>query len=134
MSRKIALLTDSTCDLPSHLAEQHHIHVIPQRIIWDNELYFDGVDLSSSAFYERLADSQTLPESAPPTPEDFAAEFENARAQDRAEQVVAILLSSHLSQSFANAQAAALRVDFPVFLQDSHMVSMGLGFAVLAAA
>jgi DegV family protein with EDD domain len=132
--RKITLVTDSTCDLPSQLAEEQGIHIIPQRIVWDNELYFDGIDLTSDAFYQRLSDSQTLPESAPPTPEDFAAEFETARANNRAEQIVAILLSSHLSQSFANAQAAALLVDFPVFLQDSQTVSMGLGFALLGAA
>jgi DegV family protein with EDD domain len=134
VSRKITLVTDSTCDLPSHLAEEHGIHIIPQRILWDNELYFDGVDLTSDAFYARLAEAQTLPESAPPTPEEFAAEFETARAQNRSEQIIAILLSSHLSKSFANAQAAALMVDFPVFLQDSQTVSMGLGFAVLSAA
>ena len=134
MSRKITLVTDSTCDLPPHLAEEHGIHVIPQRIVWDNELYFDGIDLTSAAFYERLANSETLPESAPPTPEEFAAEFETARAENRAEQVIAILLSSHLSLSFVNAQAAALLVDFPVFLHDSQTVSMGLGFAALSAA
>lgn len=134
MSRKITLVTDSTCDLPPHLAEEQGIHVIPQRIVWDNELYFDGVDLTSDAFYGRLAQSETLPESAPPTPEEFAAEFETARAENRAEQIIAILLSSQLSQSFVNAQAAALMVDFPVFLHDSQTVSMGLGFAVMSAA
>jgi DegV family protein with EDD domain len=133
VSRKISLLTDSTCDLPLHLTQEQGIHVIPQRIFWDNELYFDGLDLTSDAFYTRLAQSETLPESAPPTPEEFAAEFENARAQDRAEQLIAILLSSRLSDSFANAQAAALMVDFPVFLHDSQTISMGLGFAVLSA-
>ncbi|MEO8608607.1 MAG: DegV family protein [Chloroflexota bacterium] len=134
MSRKIALVTDSTCDLPLHMAGEHGIHVIPQRIVWDNELYFDGIDLTSDAFYKRLALSETLPESAPPTPEEFAAEFETARAENRAEQIIAILLSTHLSQSFVNAQAAALMVDFPVFLHDSQTVSMGLGFAMLSAA
>ena len=134
MSRKITLVTDSTCDLPPHLAEEYGIRIIPQRILWDHELYFDGIDLTSDAFYARLAAAETLPESAPPTPEEFAAEFETARAENRAEQVIAILLSSHLSQSFANAQAAALMVDFPVFLHDSQTISMGLGFAVMAAA
>jgi fatty acid kinase fatty acid binding subunit len=134
VSRKITLVTDSTCDLPPHLAAEHGVHIIPQRIVWDHDLYFDGIDLTSEAFYERLAKAETLPESAPPTPEEFAAEFETARAENRAEQVIAILLSSHLSQSFANAQTAALMVDFPVFLHDSQTVSMGLGFAVLSAA
>jgi DegV family protein with EDD domain len=134
VSRKITLITDSTCDLPSDLIAQHGIHVIPQRILWDGELYFDGINLTADRFYERLSTSETLPETAPPTPEDFAAEFEAARSAARAEQVVAIFLSSYLSKSFAHAQAGARLVDFPVFLHDSQTVSMGLGFAMLAAA
>jgi DegV family protein with EDD domain len=132
--RKITLVTDSTCDLPPALAAAHQIHVIPQRILWDGELYFDGVDLTANEFYQRLGESETLPETAPPTPEEFAAEFQVARANAGADQVIAILLSSRLSDSFANAQAGARLVDFPVFLQDSQTVSIGLGFAVLAAA
>jgi len=132
--RKITLVTDSTCDLPLRIAVAHDIYVIPQRILWDGELYFDGVDLTAGAFYQRLAHAESLPETAPPSPEEFATEFEAARAADQSEQVIALLLSSRLSQSFVNAQAGARLVDFPVFLQDSQTVSMGLGFAALAAA
>jgi DegV family protein with EDD domain len=132
--RKITLLTDSTCDLPQTLIQTNGIHLVPQHIIWDGDLFFDGVDLSADDFYQRLATSENLPETAPPSPEEFAAEFENARATDAADQLVAILISSRLSESFANAQKGARLVDFPVFLQDSQTVSMGLGFAVLAAA
>jgi fatty acid-binding protein DegV len=132
--RKISLLTDSTCDLPQSLIQRLGIHLVPQHIIWDGDLFFDGVDLSADDFYKRLATAENLPETAPPSPEEFAAEFETARADDAADQLVAILISSRLSESFANAQKGARLVDFPVFLQDSQTVSMGLGFAVLAAA
>lgn len=134
MPRKITLVTDSTCDLPPTVAQTQGIHLVPQHIIWDGDLFFDGVDLSSHDFYRRLANSPSLPETAPPTPEEFATEFEAARAADQADQLVAILLSSRLSDCFANAQQGARLLDFPVFLQDSQTVSMGLGFAVLAAA
>ncbi len=134
MPRKITLVTDSTCDLPQTLIQLHAIHLVPQHITWDGDLFFDGVDLSADDFYQRLAISENLPETAPPSPEEFAAEFETARSADAADQLVAILISSRLSDAFANAQKGAQMVDFPVFLQDSQTVSMGLGFAVLAAA
>ncbi|MBZ0283962.1 MAG: DegV family protein [Anaerolineae bacterium] len=134
MPRKIAIVTDSTCDLPQHLIEQGGIGVVPQWITWGEETYRDGVDLTPDDFYQRLAESPVLPVSGPATAEDFAAAFEAARVVQRAEQVVAILLSSRLSASFLNAQAGARLVDFPVFVHDSQTVSMGLGFSVLAAA
>lgn len=134
MARKIAIVTDSTCDLPQHIVDQGNIGVVPQRISWDGALYRDGIDLTSDAFYQRLAESPMLPVSEPATAEDFAAGFEATRAKQQAEQVVAILISSRLSASFLNAQAGARLVDFPVFVHDSQTVSMGLGFSVLAAA
>lgn len=134
MKRKIALVTDSTCDLPVQVAQAADIHVIPQQIIWDGQAYRDGIDLTLASFYQRLATSPTLPVSAPPTPDDFAAAFQAARAKDEAEQVVLFTLSSKLSDSFHNALVGARLVNFPVFVHDSQTVSMGLGFAVLAAA
>lgn len=133
MPRKIAIVTDSTCDLPIHLCEPGRIGIVPQRITWGDAIYRDGIDLTPDEFYQRLADAPVLPVSNPATVEDFAAGFEAARVAQNAEQVVAVLLSSHLSASFLNAQTAARQMDFPVFVHDSQTVSMGLGFCAMAA-
>ncbi len=134
MSGKIALVTDSTCDLPPALAAAHAIHIIPQIVIWEGRAYHDGIDLTNNEFYRRLADAAELPQTAPPTPQECAAVFEEARRAAQAEQVVVLLISSKLSGSFVNAQAGARLVDFPVFLQDTQTASIALGFAALAAA
>ncbi len=134
MTRKIALLTDSTSDLPPALAQERDIFIIPQRVVWDNQTYLDGVELTSADFYQRLAQSTTLPETLPPSAADFAEAFREARDQSGAEHLLAILLSAKLSRSGSNAQAGARLVDFPVFVLDSQTVSMSLGFSVLAAA
>ncbi len=134
MPCKIAILTDSTCDLPAALTDDYGISVIPQQIIWEGQMYLDGVHLSADTFYHHLAHSDQPPTTAPPTPDDFALAYEQARAHMEAEKVIAVLLSSRLSSTFAHAQAGAQLVDFPVFLYDTQTVSMGLGFAVLAAA
>ncbi len=134
MQRKIALVTDSTCDLPRNIARDYGIHIIPQPITWDGRIYHDGVDLMPVEFYRQLGETSALPTSAAPSPEDFAGAFEAARSVDDADQVVALLLSSKLSDSVQNAQVGAQQVNFPVFIQDTQTVSMGLGFVALAAA
>lgn len=134
MSGKVALVTDSTADLPSALAEAKGIHIVPQIVIWEGTAYRDGVDLTNNEFYWRLGEASELPQTAPPSAEDFAAGFEAARRQAHADQVVALVISSKLSQSFVSAQAGARMVDFPVYLQDTQTVTVGLGFAALAAA
>ena len=134
MFRNIAIVTDSTCDLPTELLVAHCISVIPQKILWNSVIFREGVELSSAEFYHYLASSSDLPVTQPPSPAEFAAHFEQARAYTRADRVVALLLSSRLSQSFVNAQLAARELDFPVFVLDTQTVSLALGFAVLAAA
>ncbi len=134
MLHPIALVTDSTCDLPPELLAAHCIAVIPQKIVWNGVIYRDGVDLSAADFYHLLPSAQDLPTTLPPSPAEFAHAFEQARAAVGADRVVALLLSSKLSQSFLNAQSAAHELDFPVFVLDTQTVSLALGFAALAAA
>ncbi len=46
MSSKIAILTDSTNDLPGELIEKHNIYVIPEIIVWGEERrVITGADL-----------------------------------------------------------------------------------------
>ena len=50
----IKIVTDSTCDLPTEIATQNGITVMPLYINFGIESYLDGVELSREAFYERL--------------------------------------------------------------------------------
>ena len=50
----IAILTDSTCDIPDELVAQHNIHIVPQYIIWGDQQYLDRFELSPQDFYQRL--------------------------------------------------------------------------------
>lgn len=94
----------------------------------------DGIDLSPADFYHRLRLGGLHPTTAAPSAGDFLAAFERLR-NDGAEAIVAVLLGSQLSATFEAAwQAAQLFNGPPVRLVDSRSVSMGTGFAVLAAA
>lgn len=52
--RKISLLTDSTADLTTQVAEENHIHVVPLRIRCADGEYSDGVDIHAADIYTRL--------------------------------------------------------------------------------
>lgn len=130
---KIALITDSTCDLPQALREQYAITVVPLSVIWGNELLRDGVDIQAEAFYKRLVSDPVYPTTSQPTPQDFLDVYEKAERQG-AQEIVVITISSGMSGTYESAKLAAPIINIPVHVVDSRSNSMSLGWQVLAAA
>lgn len=130
---KIALITDSTCDLPPALREQYAIHVVPLSVIWGSEQLRDGVDIQPEAFYDRLVTDPIYPTTSQPTPQDFLRVYQQAQ-QDDAQEVVVVTISSAMSGTYESARLAATMINMPVHLVDSRSNSMSLGWQVLAAA
>jgi DegV family protein with EDD domain len=133
MSKNIALITDSTNDIPSELREKYKIYVVPLTIVWDGKEYLDGVDLTAESFYERLAIDKKMPTTSQPTPGDFLQTFEKA-CDDGADEIVAIVISSAMSGTIGSVRTAAEGFSLPVHIVDSRSNSMSLGWQVLAAA
>lgn len=131
--KKIALLTDSTCDLPAALVEQYQIGLIPLNIIWDGKQYLDGVEMSAEAFYERLLIDPTHPTTSQPSPQVFAQAYQQAQ-ENGADEVVVCTLSSAMSGTYQSACQGAESAAIPVHVHDARTNSMGLGWQVLAAA
>ena len=51
MDHRIALVTDSTCDIPAEWVRQYDIAIVPLTIIFGDQQYLDGVELTSRQFY-----------------------------------------------------------------------------------
>ena len=129
---KVAIVTDSTANLPLELIEKHAIHVIPLHIHWDTADLLDGIDINPNEFYQRLDAADTLPTTSQPSVGEFAEFFKQVAL--KAESIVGIFISERLSGTLASAQAAvALVPDVPIVLVDSQSTAMGLGLIVLAA-
>ena len=47
MPQRIALITDSTCDIPASWREQYDIRVVPLTIVFGDRQYLDGVDMNA---------------------------------------------------------------------------------------
>src|SRR3954447_25631281 len=131
----IRVVTDSACDLPGPLIEALGIEIVPLTIRFGDEEFIDRVDLDADEFWERLEHSDTLPETAAPSPGAFETCFRDLAARG-ATGIVCINLSSHLSGTMQSAQvAAAATVDVcPVQVIDSQSASMGQGNLCLTAA
>jgi len=132
---RISVVTDSGCDLPAELVAEHAVTVVPLTIRFGAEELVDGRDLTPAGFWEKVAGSAQLPETAAPSPGAFEAAFRAASGAG-ADGVVCVTLSSSLSATHQAASVAAQAVDgdVSVSLVDSRAVSMGQGMIVLAAA
>ena len=43
---KTVIVTDSTADIPADLAKQHNIHIVPLRLMFGEDTYLDGVEIT----------------------------------------------------------------------------------------
>lgn len=129
-THRIALITDSTADLPPELAERYGIIVLPLYVVWGDDTLRDGVDISKAAFYERIGRDAEHPKTSQPTP----ADYEPLIRACGCEEALIITISGALSGTLNSAVQAAQAAPVPVRVEDSRSVSMGLGWQVLAAA
>jgi len=133
MSHPIALITDSTCDIPAEWLKQYEITVIPLTIIFGDEQYLEKVDMSPETFYQRLQSDPVHPTTSQPTPKAFLDAYRQAAAEG-AEQILVITISSAMSGTMESARRAAADSPIPVHILDGKNNSMGLGWQVIAAA
>jgi fatty acid kinase fatty acid binding subunit len=130
---RIAIVTDSTADIPQDLVEENHIHVVPNIIVIDGESLEDGAGISRQDFYTRLPEMKTSPSTATASSGAYQVLYEHLLQQDY-ENILSIHTSSLLSGIFNSASVAAQSFGERVQVIDSGYVTMGLGFQVLAAA
>ena len=53
----LQVVTDSSCDLPEELIKENNIRVVPLTIHIEDQLYREGVDISTEEFYDKMAKS-----------------------------------------------------------------------------
>ncbi|MGB4677089.1 MAG: DegV family protein [Aggregatilineales bacterium] len=131
---RVALVTDSTCDIPRDIARSHDIIIVPQMLIWGTEELRDHIDISPKEFYERLTRDPVHPSSSQTDIRTFRQLFEELRDAG-IQEILLILLSDQFSGTISSArQASELVQGVTVHIVNSMTASMGLGFQVLAAA
>jgi len=130
----ISIVTDSSSDIPPHLAAQLGITVIPLRIAMGARVYRDGMDMDRAELYRHLSRAAVQASAEPPLPEEMFRVY--TRLLKNSDQVLSIHLSSKLSRTALVAQEAAktfLGVN-KITVVDSKLISCGLELVVTAAA
>ncbi|ABO51818.1 degV family protein [Desulforamulus reducens MI-1] len=133
MNEKVAVVTDSTCDLDKELIHKYNIHVLPLNVIYsDEEEYLDRVDISPKEIYDRMPGE--VPSTSLPSPANIINLFKKLEKEGFT-HVISIHISSGLSGTY-NAVRTIAR-DFKnmvIEVIDSKALSLGLGIPVLEAA
>lgn len=114
----IKIITDSTSDIDLKYAKELNIEIVPLKVIIDGKEYKDRIDLQPEEFYDLLVNSQTLPSTSQPSPQDFVDLYETAKNNN--DSVIVITLSSVISGTYQSANLAKDLVDYDdIYVIDS---------------
>jgi len=126
---RVALVTDNSSGIPTELAVQLGIQVVPVDVIVDGVVLPEGDSIDIA---QAVRDGVKVSTSRS-TPEAFTKAFESIAAEGYEHAVVATL-SSKLSGTFDSALVAARTSPIPISACDSLSIGLGLGFPVINAA
>ena len=130
---KIAIVTDTSCDIPDEILKEFSIYLIPLRIIYENSEYRDKFEISAQEIYDSL--ETEIPKSSLPLSSDIEAIFDKL-IEDGFSDVIFITLSSGLSgtNNMVRIIADKYREKINIEVADSLALSLGLGFQVMECA
>jgi len=129
----VRIVTDSTADIPDHLADELGIGVIHDYINFGAQSLRDKIDISRTEFYNRLEMEPETPTTATPGVGEFEAMYRTMGALEIP------VISLHPPARFSGLYSAAVLAakaypEGQVTVIDSGQISMGLGWMAIAAA
>jgi DegV family protein with EDD domain len=135
----IALVTDSTANMPEELVRGYDVTVVPLYVRFGNTVQKDYVELPPAEFYKRLAEVKAaggeLPKTSQPTPADFEAVY-GAIARGGAKDILSVHVAAKMSGTLNSAQIAgeAVSKQTQVHAVDSMTISMQMSYMLIEAA
>lgn len=131
---KVAIVTDSTADIPKDLVERYGIKVIPLYVNFEDRSYLDDrVDITSKQFYERLRSVKKQPTTSQPTPQDFIKAYSELLKENGS--IISIHISKKMSGTYNSAEMARKELsDSDIEVINSELVHIPLGILVIKAA
>ena len=132
----IALMTDSTCDLPEDLMDEHQIHFVSLNLMLNGNQYLDKVTISAEQFYSLMDKSPDFPITSQPSINDITNKY-NFLATHY-DSVIAVHASSGLSGTYSNSYTAGDKISIQsgkkISVIDSQCLSGTLGLLLYRAA
>jgi DegV family protein with EDD domain len=129
---KIALVTDSTCDLADEAYRTYGTVMVPLHVSVAGNDYLDRVELDSTTFYRLFRETGQVARSSQPSAGEFQDVYTELLKDHDA--VVSVHIAAKLSGTVQSAKMAAQKTDPQrVRVVDARHVSVGLGLVVQAA-
>lgn len=133
----VGILTDTTASIPQSLIERLQIEVVPYYVNRGLDTLRDMVDIQPAEFAQWLTQADRLPTTSNPAPSDYYRGL--SRLADRAQEIIALTMTSKGSGAYQSCRAAAemLREHVPavrVRVVDTLQVAMSQGWAAIEAA
>ena len=129
--RRIDIVTDSGSDLSAETCAQYGITLVPLIVRFGTETYLEG-QLGPAAFWRKVAESGTLPETSQPSTGMFEEAFRPLIG--RGQHVLCMAITGAYSGTVNAAHAAARAFPDRVTVFDTQSLSLGQGYQVLQAA
>lgn len=130
---KIAIVTDSTSDMPKNIAKKLEITVVPLTVIFEKEVFLDdGKEITIDEFYKKIRSVKKLPTTTQPTPKDFIKVYSNIL--EEYDSIISIHISKKISGTINSAELA--KKELPgkdIEIIDTGYVHFPLGFIALKA-
>lgn len=128
----IQLLCDSLCDIPDEIAAKPYLEVIPLTVMFDNEEFKEGIDISKEEFYKRVKSTGEIPKTSQATYIEFREAFDKYTFEGK--KIICITGSSKSSGTYQSATLAkedCENAEITVF--DTLNLSLGSGQYVIKA-
>jgi hypothetical protein len=133
---KIALVTDSTCDLAQDIIDNYQINMLPININFGENHYLDKITIQPEQFYDLLKGNKDYPKSSQVNEKSFTSLYSHLASHY--DSIIAIHLSDKLSGTFNSSQKAAKAIseelNKPISVINSKNLSGALGLVVLRTA
>jgi len=130
--KKVAIVTDTTCDLSDEVLKLNNIYMVPLQIIYETRSYRDRMEITADKVYGLL--DKEIPKSSLPLPEDVKNILDRI-VEDGYTDILYISISAGLSGTYNLIKLLAQEyTKLNIEVVDSSTLSMGLGFLVLEAA
>ncbi len=130
---QLALVVDSSCDLPDEAWQRHTIHVVPCVLLFEGRAYLDKLTIDPRTLFEMMRRSRrSCATTSQPAPADFRGKLEFLRRYYASTLV--LTLPAALSGTYDSARTGARLAGGDVTVVDSMTTSIGMGLIVRRAA
>lgn len=125
---KIALITDSTSDLPDTIVKKYNVKMLHYRIIYKDREFLDKIDITSEYVYNNL--HREIPTSSIPSMDEMEKVFKELEEEGYT-HAIAVTLSGGLTGIFNGIRVVSEnhpKIKTHIF--DSKSISMGEGIII----